>query len=341
MLAFALLALLILIIILIMYSFYFIQPHEVKLLSERSIQIVKKNNNKMISHFTEYLEIDSNKVYIAYYDLPLNCVYWSIGTYKNGTCLNSINMGKYQTAEDGDSIAIIIGNNKRAMKMGKRKIKEEHESKYSYKKLIFDYLQVNEPFYIHYEAFSNEFTSAPKLILKEYIFDSLPIEEPDKIKIDKSLDRDCEQYNLFEHTKEGFITEKCKRVNVTIDTNENDIPFECVTNRSDVIDISDCDKSKPCFRIIGVDHFKSRAALHSHIVCFDADTNKQLKIQITGEITNEINHEKTITVRRITFKLPHNINRIYFIEYIYYDFVTGNKINPGTIIPMEVYKVEH
>ena len=343
MLEYLVLIILILIIIFIVYTYYYLKEKDIELLETTTKTLIKNRNDKMASFYSEYLQIDKDKVYVIYYDLPLNSIYWTIGIYDNGKCLNSVNMGKYQTTEKGDTLAIIVSNNVNAMLAAKVTTKKIHESKYIYKKLITHPIYTDSDFYIKFESFSNKFHHSPKLFVKEYKFKDLPYEPGVNYYLKQSNVRKCENINFFEKVKEKAINERCDQVKVFCDTNENDNSFECLSNRSEIIDISKeifkDGKRIPPFRIIAVDHFKSRASLHSHLIFFNADNDQKFDVEITGEISDVINHNQMITCRSIKFIPPEEIKRIYVIEYIYYDFETGSKVNPETIIPMEVYRV--
>lgn len=345
------LIILILIIIFIVYTYYYLREKEVVVISKDSKTIQKNKGEKNISYYTDYLQIGDNKAYVIYYELPLNCIYWTIGFYKEGKCLNSVNMGKYQTAEKGDRLAIIIGNNYNSIKAAKDEIGREHNEKIPHIKLINHSISIYEDFYIHFESYSNRFIQNPRIIIKEYNFDISTYEKFINLELPISTPRNCESSYLFEKSKEGFINNRCQKVITYVDTNETNVSIECLTNKTEIIDVSTPVYKKdengndipfktiPKFRLVGVDHFKSRAALHSHVVFFNADTDESFEIEITSEISDRINPKSTISTRRITFEIPEEIKRMYVIEYIYYDFVSGNKVDPGSILPVELYKV--
>ena len=335
---------LILIIIFIIYTYYYLKEPEIELLDTNTQVLNKDGDDKMACFYSEYLHLDKDKVYVIYYDLPLNSIYWTIGIYSNGKCLNSVNMGRYQTTEKGDTLAIIISNNVVATRAGKKIIRKEHESKYMYKKLITHGMYTNDDFYVKFESFSNRFYHSPKLQIKEYKFKNLELLKGDNYEPLSSNIRNCENKKYFDKAKLKVIDSRCKPVKIFYDTDEKDTPIECLTNRSDIFDVSKevfkDDKQIPQFRIIAVDHFKSRAALHSNIIFFNADTNERFDVEITGEVADIINHNQMITCRSIKFIPPPEVKRMYVIEYIYYDFETGSKVKTETIIPMEVYTVE-
>jgi len=303
----------------------------------------KNCDEKMVSFYSDYLrtDIDKNKVYVIYYDLPVNSVYWTIGLYNNGKCLNSVNMGKYQTTEKGDTLAIILYNNINAMKAGKKTITNEHNNMYLYKKLIVHSIFVESEFYIKFASFSNKFNNSPKLNVKEYIFKNLDYIRGNKTFQKESKIRNCEKIDFFNEVIKKSIGNNFIKVGTNIDTEEIDTSLECLTNRSEIFNVSKLlikdGKQIPSFRVIAVDHFKSRAALHSHIIFFDADTHNKIDFEITGEISDFMNHNQMITCRCIKFIPPKEVKNMYAIEYIYYDFETGSKIKKESIIPMEIY----
>lgn len=327
------LILLILIIIFIMYAYYFSLEKEYKLLSKRSIDKNMIKTDKSVLYTSDFLNITNNNVYVIYYDLPINSIYWTIGIYDNNTCLHTVNMGKYQTIERGDTLAVIIGNNNRAILAAKNEIEREHMNNYLYKKLITHKIGINTSFYIHFQSYANKFTYFPKLKIKEYTFENIDYHEFKNKCIEKSYYRECENYELFNKAKEKFIKDNFTKINVLLDSNEKYTTNECLTCRSDNF-INDSD-----FLIIAVDHFKSKASLHSNLKFYNCENNEQFRIEITGEINDKINDKNSITIRKIQFKIPENIKSFYVIEYIYYDFVTGDKVNKDTIIPFELYKI--
>lgn len=339
------LIILILIVIFIIYTYYYLKENKDEVISKTNKTMTKSKNERIISYYTDYLEIKDNKAYVIYYELPLNCIYWTIGFYKDGKCFNSVNMGRYQTTEKGDKLAIIVGNNYNTIKNAKTQISEEHTSKSPHIKLINHCLGIYEDFYIHFESYSNKFLQKPKMLIKEYVFNTKFFDKFTNQDLPLSENRSCESKYLFEKSKIGFINERCEPVKTIIDSNEENIPVECLTNRTEIIDVStpvykDDGTELPRFRLVGIDHFKSRAALHSHVVFFDADTGKPFRLEITSEISDRINSKDTISTRRITFELPEYIKRMYVIEYIYYDFVSGNKVDIGSFLPIELYKIK-
>lgn len=332
------LILIILILIFIIYTYYSLQEKVPEVIYKSNKTLIKEKTQKFISYYSECLQINNNKVFVVYYNLPINCIYWSIGIFENSKCVNSINMGKYQATEMGDTLAVIIGNNYTSIKAAKREIDLEHNTKYSYKRLMHESIQIDNDFYIRFDSYSNRFIETPKMVIKEYVFDNIIPEPYFNVKLEESIVRNCESKYLFEKSKEGFINDKCKLIETYTNSNEDNIQIECLTNKTAILEITKRD-DKPEFKLVAVDHFKSRAALHSHVIFYNADNHDSFAVEITGEISDRINQKDSITVRRITFKVPESINRFYVVEYIYYDFVSGNKINPETVIPIELYKI--
>lgn len=328
------LILLILILIFIMYTYYFSLEKEYKVINRNTVNTNITKNDKSILYTSDFLNISNNNVYIIYYDLPINSIYWTIGIYDNNSCLHNVNMGKYQTIERGDTLAVIIGKNNRAILAAKNEIEKEHIKNYLYKKLITHKIGVNDNFYIHFQSYANKFTVIPKLKIKEYVFENIDYYDFTNKTIEKSYYRECESYKLFNKAKSKFIEDNFQKVNILVDSDEKYVSNECLTCRSDEF-INNSE-----FRIIAVDHFKSKAALHSHLKFYNTENNEQFRLEITGELSDKINNNNTITIRKIQFKVPDNIKSFYVVEYIYYDFVTGDKVNKDTIIPFEMYKIK-
>ena len=335
MFAVVLLIILILIVIFIVYTYYHF--FEVKYEKVKNVKIKTNllHNEKMISYYTEYLSTKNDSVYIVYFDLPINSVYWTLGIHKDEKCIDSVNMGMYQTIETGDTLAIIISNNRKAAEAGKSEIIKEHVNRYPYKKLMTHFLESKSEFYILFESFSNKFMKAPKLIIEEIIFDKITFEEFTKPEIKLSFQRQCEDITLFNKSLYGYIDDNYEKITVNKNTIEINSPLECLTNRSDIVDFTN--KGDKNFKIVAIDHFKSRAALHSHLIFYNADDNRPFRVEITGKVSDSINNKQSISTRRISFKIQDNINRFYCIEYIYYDFVSGGKVNEDTIIPFSFY----
>lgn len=337
MVSITLLIILLLILILIVYSIYSLGEKEDVLLYEERIKLGKEINKKINTLTSDYLYIDKNTTYILYYNLSLNCIYWTIGIYDEKINIDELNMGKYQTPEDGDILVVIIGCNKKAMEISKKKIKDDHVKKFPFKRLMFDYLITNSNFYFDIKCFSNHFESPIDITVKKLVFDELIYEEPYIMELKEAKNRNCEDLSLFNKTFNGFIDDSFYKLPITMDIYDKNIPYTCLMNMSSILDISNYDKNEYIFHIVAMNHFKSRSALHSNICCFDAETNKLLRIEITSEISDRLNDKNSISVRRIKFKIPEDVNYIYFIEYIYCDFVTGNKPNTESIIPMHIF----
>lgn len=346
------LIILILIIIFIAYTFWFMQPNVYEVISTSTVEFKKQKNEKMISYCTEYLDVRHDSAQVIYYNLPINSIYWTIGFHNDKEAINSVNMGKYRTIEKGDVLAIIIGNNKFAIEAAKNEITKEHKKKYPYKILKYHHLKINEPYYIRFESYSNKFFHYDiSMKIKNYRFDKIIYEDFNNMPLPISEERYCENHEYFDLAKEKVITSRCHSIPIHIGTNEFNNSVECFTNRSDVLEIdkiiykkdqNDNDiLSAPIypFRLVACDHFKTRAALHSHVVFFNADNNEEFRVEIISEISDSFNQKKSIAIRYIGFFLPPEVKRFYVIEYIYYDYVSGGKVHPNTIIPFELYKV--
>lgn len=346
------LIILILIVIFIAYTCYFLQGEKYELLTSTTVEFKKVRQEKMISYYTEYLDVREDSAQVIYYNLPINSIYWTIGFHNDKEAINSVNMGKYRTTEKGDVLAIIVGNNRNAVQAAEEEISKEHKKRYPYKILKVHHMKINEPYYIRFESYSNKFLHYDiSMKVKSYRFGKLIYEDFSNTKLPVSTERQCESREYFDLAKKDVITSRCHSINVNIDTNEINNSIECLTNRSDIIELdkpvykkdqNDNDivstKIFP-FRLVACDHFKSRAALHSHISFFDADTDEEFRVEITSEISDSFNRKRSITIRYIGFFIPPNIKRFYAVEYIYYDYVSGGKVHKNTIIPFEIYKI--
>lgn len=309
------------------------QKIEYEVITNNNVDLKKSRWDKMISYYSDYLSMKTDTSYVIYYELPINSIYWTIGFYNSEGCLESVNMGKYKTTEKGDILAILVGNNLEALDAAKNETIKKHNIKFPYKKLIFHNVKMNSNFYIHFESYSNKFIHHEiHLKIKRYIFDKLNYQFLNgKIHIE-SEERKCENIKYFNAIKEDIIHSYKQKFNVMINTNENNSTTECFTNKSEIIE------NDGKFKIIAVDHFKSKASLHSHLMFYNADTDIPFKVEITGELSDRLNNKFEISVRNITPDIPENIKRFYILERIYNDFVTSGKIHEGTIIPMEIYK---
>lgn len=336
------LIILLLILIFIGYMcYYFLKENKDEILGKDVVPFFEKNTEKSVHYYTDTLFVKNNNVYVVIYELPLNSIYWSIGLFKDGKCKESLNFGKYQTTESGDVLMVFICNNKSVLKSAEEEVSEKYSKKYPYKKITHHTINYSDDFYLIFESYSNKFLKKPIIQIKKFEYScNIQIEELHQNPIlPKSLERFCERKDLFQKAKKEYIDDKCLLIPINIDTDENNIPNNCLTNRSDIINISDRNCEGPHFKLVAVDHFKSKAALHSNICFYNADDHKLFSVQITGEISEKICNSKTISTRRISFCVPNYIKKFYAIEYIYYDFVSGNKINRHTIIPMELYKL--
>lgn len=319
------------------------QKVQYEVVSSNTIDLKKSRHEKMISYYSNYLDIRSDSAYVIYYPLPINSIYWTIGFHKDDQCLKSVNMGKYKTTEKGDILAILIGNNKEALEAVKIEATREHNDKNPYRRLIFHQVKVSSDFYIHLESYSNKFIHYDiSMKIKKYILDKIDYEDFQEKYLIESETRPCENIEYFNGAKTQISINSDKFTPIKINTNTNEInsTIECFTNRSEIIEVNQNKIIEiSTFRLIAVDHFKSRAALHSHVMFYNGDTDLPFKIEITGEISDRLNKQGEISIRDINFIPPEHIKRFYVIERIYYDFVTGGKVDVDTIIPMEIYKV--
>lgn len=325
--------------------YYFTKEKDYDILNDNNIIFYEKITEKSVKYHTNYLNVKNNNCYVVIYELPINTVYWSLGLYKYNKCEQSLNFGNYQTIEKGDVLIVFVCNNNFVMESSKEQITKEYKKKYPYKKLTYHTINYSNDFYFNFESYSNKFLKKPSIKIKEIKFSCKIDFEPlnENLVLSKSLERFCERKDLFEKSKKDYIDDDCSLISINVDTNEDNIPDDCFTNRTNILDISDSygNNKKPLFKIVAVDHFKSRAALHSNLIFYNADNDEQFSTQITGEISDKIYKNKTISTRRISFVLPYYIKKFYVVEYIYNDFVSGGKINKNTIIPMELYKLRN
>lgn len=346
------LIILILIVVFIAYTCWFIQPEEYQVVSSSLIEIKKQKNEKMISYYTDYLDVRQDSAHVIYYNLPINSIYWTIGFHKDNKALYSVNMGKYKTTEKGDVLAIIVGNNRTAIEAAEKEITKEHRKRTPYKILKYHHLKIEESYYIHFESYSNKFLHYDvSMKIRNYRFDKLIYENFTNPISPLSVERHCENHEYFDLAKSNVINSRCYPIPIHIGTNEINSSIECFTNRSDIIEIDRTVYEKDAtdnditnqiifpFRLIACDHFKTRAALHSHILFFNADNDESFRLEITSEISDSFNQKGSLAIRNIGFFLPKDITRFYAIEYIYYDYVSGNRVHQNTIIPFELYKI--
>lgn len=328
------LIILLLIIIFIFYIFNLLNVEEYRLINSNTVDFGKIRQEKMISYFTEYLEVKDNSAYVIYYNLPVNSIYWTIGFYKDNNCINSVNMGKYRTTEKDDILAIIVGRNKNAVYAAEKEITKEHDKKYPYKILKYHHLSIKNDYYVKFESYSNKFINYDiKIKIRKYEFDNLKYQEFENQELSISEMRKCEDLNLFNKAKNMVLSnlDIVKKMKVNCNTKELNNSIECFTNRSEVVD------GNSTYHIFACDHFKTRAAFHGHLIFYNAETDEPIQLEITSEISDSFNQKGSIAIRSIEFK-PVNIKSFYVVEYIYYDYVTGNKVNPNTCIPFQFYQ---
>lgn len=339
-----------LISIFIIYVFYYFSEEETELIKKEKIEVfesVDENSDKSIFLYSSLIENDDNKITVIFYELPINYVYWSIGFFREECkCIKSINSGNYQTTEKGDVLAILVSKNYTAIEECKKFVKMHHYYSNSYKKLITHHLILDENYYIKFLQFSNGYYREEKMSIFQYfikIGKNIKINKlkPCEKKICEKNKRKCEPLRYFVKVKDMIMKNNLNhltnlnKINVNVDVDNKETFFECLINKSDIID-KNLIKSNELY-IIAVDHFKTRISLYSNITFLDYNTMNIINIETSGEISNKFNDEKTISVRLIKFEFPYNVDKIIVLENIFCDYVSGNKVDKNIVIPMEIY----
>lgn len=310
--------------------------------SKAKIDFKEYKTKKSLTYYSDYLNTSDDKTHVIYYSLPVNSIYWTIGFYNDEGAFETINMSKYKTIEKGDILAILIGNNKHGFSAVKEDLFKRHKSKFPYKKIYYDFIKVDKPFYIRFNLYSNKYHKHDiYLSLREYVYGKLKYEEYKKpitnnIEYTYNITYDnIEKYNSA--CNKIFDETKFTPINVNLNTNELNSELECVTNKSDVIEL----KENQQFVVVAFDHFKGKFALHANIKFYNADNDVIFRTEITSEISNSFNANGQISMRRVSFKLPEDIKRFYVVEYIYSDYVNLLRVNPENMCPIKVYLYEN
>lgn len=336
--------LLMILMIMLFYSVYVMYENEKppKLDKKVSIDMVKFKTKKSICCYTEYNDIKDNNAYVFYYALPINSIYWTVDIFSKSGHKKSVNMSKYKTIEKGDILAIVIGNNLNVVNETRDEIKRKHKKNLPFKKIFFEMLSIDDPFILKFESFSNKISSYDIFYnFSEYTFTNVKYERFNVIEdeINYSQYAVIEDSGLFDKMCKNIIGNSGVIVNVNVNTNELNSPVYCLTNRSDVFIVDGLNTSKYPFKIIALDHFKSKTALHANIKFYNAEDDIEFRIEITSEISDSFNVNGSITARVIEFDIPKDIKSFYAIEYIYPDYLKMGKLNVNTIVPFRIYKL--
>ena len=310
------------VIILIIFTsiIIFLIVYEDREFSEKKLKYDTENYEFFTRKKLNNLEVKNTNSINLYFSIPETCIYWSLGIFRDNTCLKSVNMSEYLNYEIGDIIHILIIKNKNMIEPSSKKIKEEHDKLYSHKRLIEKIIFVDEDIInIKYESYFLKNVVNNKLLCYEFNVTNLLYERYEEVK--KQKRNICkENYDLFKNV----ITNK---KNIKVNKRNKRIFCECLSFVSDPFEITEN------FEIFAVNHFKTRTALYSHIIAIDYITGKIVKFFHTGIITDNIFDKHKIEIRHIKFE---NKNPIIVVEniFLYEDCMF---VDNDLIIPMIIY----
>lgn len=281
--------------------------------------------------------LEDNEALLIYGEIPLSVLYWSFDINDN-----SINNGQFQTVYPGSCIAIIGAYNEYALIATKKLVLKNHNNSNPHRRLFIKEVILEPEVNIDYECFlqsrnaSKHFFHFYKIIYNGDL-DFVQAKKPDKPAI---VHRNVERKNakIVGSYFTQYADPNYKLVDVSVCADQN--RSEALILETPIIRVKRSDHKHlhywP-FRIVAVDHFMSRVALHSQIVLIDADTDIPFYVYFTGIISKKINKKGFQTVHVIEVAVPDGIKRVRVLERIYYDIETGTAPHPDTILPMQVY----
>jgi hypothetical protein len=333
----------IVIFIVIIASYYTMQKKELEIDNVQEIPIIESRSKELGILDTDFQELKNNQSFIIYGEIPSDYIYWNFGLFNTSKhSIRNISMGKYQSFYPGSKIAIICSSNQYAINEVKRIIDKEHYKKYPNRKLFYEEICTDKQFNLRFECcFRNPQEKMPHFNFKRYTFDDIYY-APVRNCVTSSLLSDFSSISPAVKNREVFENEihqqyrHFKRKNIVVDV---DVDFNCsntLVNMSEIINVLGTPNE---IKVIAIDHFMSRCAIHSQIMFIDADTNYSYYVYFTGIISKKINLKQTKNYHIIEWTAPKNVKRIKVVERIYYDPNTGEAPLSNHIIPMIVYQM--
>lgn len=282
--------------------------------------IFKTEENKFFTRkYKKHIELNSSSSLNFYFNIPEKVVYWSLGFFNENKCLKSINMSQYLNYEIGDILHVVLTKNANLISPSLKYIEAEHQKAHNYKRLLTRICNINcNKINIKYEIY---YTEKRQYDLKIYQFKLSNVEFREFNEVDKTV----VSYQIKENS-ELYNKKMSVDGNVKI-YQTNEMKFcECLSF------ISEPFLPSEKFEIFAVNHFKTKSALHSHIIVLDYKTGKIIKFFHTGIMTNSIFEKNKLEIRNISFL---HESKIVVIENIFL-YRNANEISEDDIIKMKI-----
>lgn len=288
----------------------------------------KSGNGKIIT--TNEIFLNSSSVLNIYFEIPQNESFWSVGIYTGTSCVDSVNSGNFQGVEAGDSLHLMISSNSNALFLAEKLHKEIHNSMYPYKKYIPSKINYSGSLYVKIEFYNTK--SVQKTNVDIFQLDYINIfYSPFEDSILKQRRSNVSEHKILFDKYISENTKSLKSVKVVQNVTRKNV------SKYETLNVSDQISSDSNFTIYAVNHFKSRLAVHSHLIFIDADTDMLFRLEITGVKTDKILSDKQIEIRKISFKLPNEIKNFIVCERIFFDCDGGYVLLPENSIPFSVF----
>lgn len=285
-------------------------------------------NGKIITSKEIFLK--SNSVLNIYFEIPQNESFWSVGIYTGTNCVDSINSGNFQAVETGDSLHLMVSSNSTALFLAEKLHKKIHNFMYPYKKYIPTKINYSGSLYIKIEFYSTKNVQKTNVDIFQIDYTNIfyvPFED----NILKQRHSNISEHRLLFNKYILDNTKTLKQVNVVQNVTRKNI------SKYETLNVSDQISSKNKFIIYAVNHYKSRIAVHSHLIFIDTDTDMLFRLEITGAKTDKILSSRQIEIRKISFELPNEVKNFIVCERIFFDCDGGYVLLPENSIPFSVF----
>lgn len=275
--------------------------------------------SKMVS--SESVNITNNSSANVYFEIPFKESFWILEISDADQCIHSINTADFQSINPGDTLHLIITDNNVVLEKTKNYFMEYHNQIAKIKNYIPYHVALSGTFFIRFEIYSINSTYKKDIDMKKLEFSNIGYEICKSVVKKRKISNIIENRNMFQNYINDIFHSYMLKNTVEI-TDEK------------IINISQTISSKDNFEIYAINHYKSRTAIHSHILFIDEDTKIPFRIEFTGVKTDKIFGKKQIEIRKISFKPPPGIERFIAVERIFFD---GDYITKyESIIPMHV-----
>lgn len=288
--------------------------------SSDEIQLKTQENQFFMRKYKKNIQIDRTSSINLYLNIPEKSVYWSLGFFDKNKCLKSINMSEYLNYEIGDILHVVLTKNANLISPSLKYIEDEHEKAHNYKRLLTRICNIDcETINIKYEIY---YTEKRQYDLKIYKFKLRNIQFREFSEVEKKI----VSYQIREN-RELFLRKISTDGNKIKIYQNKDMKFcECLSF------ISEPFLPTENFQIFAVNHFKTKSALHSHIIILDYKSGKIIKFFYTGIITNSIFEKNKLEIRNIKF---NHDDKIIVMENIFL-YRNVDEISNDDIIEMTI-----